>query len=95
MVRIENWSIVEIADPYTAPEARSCALAGEIYGHPHFPDGKNIRTSRIIGVSKEKEIVKCSSRDYVLGEIDPGYEKKYPGARDRILSTIPEVTELQ
>lgn len=64
MVKIENWSVVE----GWRPEGY---LHGKVYGHPNFPDGKVVTTSRI--EASEGRVVTTYSRDYLLGEPDPAY----------------------
>lgn len=72
VVRLEQWSVVgSPQDSHLAPEIRPRMLQGKAYGHPRFPDGREITTSVII--SADGRVVTCSSRKYCLGEMSPGY----------------------
>lgn len=73
MVKLKNWSVCHHpADVYTPPEQRSAHLQGEVYGHPGFPDGEQIVTSRILDTNGR--VVTTRSREYLLdGPPAPGY----------------------
>ena len=77
MVRIENWSVVSNATPYTAPEAILPHLQGNIYGHLNFEEGKFVHTSHIVRVEGRK-IQTWSGHIYLLGKVDPKYKEAYP-----------------
>ena len=84
-MRIENWSLADTSyDPYKAPEQLRPRLAGKVYSHPRFADGEDVITSPIVGVEGDK-VRTLSGSLYELGEVDPSYEKVFPGARDRVL----------
>jgi len=86
-MRLEQWSIVFHGDLYKAPEQRIPRLLGAVYGHPIWPDGSLARTSPIDIVDAETETITTASGSvYELGEVDPAYEEKYPGARERIFA---------
>ena len=71
MIILENWSIgFAEENPYTPPENR-LVLVGEVYGHPEHPDGKIVRTSRIISVCKN--IVNTAHNEYTLGQPSKDY----------------------
>jgi hypothetical protein len=59
-VRIENWEVV------TIPWQSKQYLHGEVYGHPQFPDGHTVTTSRVIDLSDEMAVTK-SGTVYRLG----------------------------
>jgi aspartate 1-decarboxylase len=87
--RLEDWSLVDAPDNgLTAPEIRQRALVGIVTGHPNHDDGKRIRTSAIAGKAGEV-IYTCSGAVYELGEPHPDYEAKFPGARRRVIDSIP------
>lgn len=73
-IRIEQWAVVEDADPYVAPEMRRRYLRGQVFGHPNprHADGKTVTTSRIINVDGRR-VKTNSGSTYVLGEPDPAY----------------------
>lgn len=86
-MRLENWELLTSADEYESPEQRRLALSGDVYGHPVYPDGRRVYTSRIIGLEGESIVTRSGSR-YELGEPHPDYEARYPGARARILVAL-------
>jgi hypothetical protein len=90
-MRIENWAVVfpPSISPYTAPELLKQSLQGEIFGHPKFNDGKFVTTSSIIGKNSRNEILTLSGSTYELGQIDPGYEEKFPNAKNILLNNLP------
>ena len=85
-MRIENWSLcTTLFDPYKPPELHAKKVHGNVYGHPTYPDGEEITTSRIIEVNAATHTVKTVSGSvYELGAVDPGYEEAYPGASVRL-----------
>ena len=72
-VTIQNWQVVVNFTLYTAPELRTVSLKGEVYGHPHKPDGKTVRTSSIQSTSGRRVLTRNTA--YRLGRISPGYRK--------------------
>ena len=70
--KLQNWSIIAAPiSPYTAPEMVPTILAGEIYGHPNFPDGRKVITSQ--AVASKGVIVETENTIYTLGEVDVTY----------------------
>jgi hypothetical protein len=70
-IRLEKWAVVFLnADPYKAPELQQASLMGEAHGHPRFPDGSKITTSRPKSV-EGRRVTTSSGSVYVLGEPDP------------------------
>lgn len=79
---LKNWSITLVnPSPYLAPELRQSALQGEC-------EGKFIKTSGLRGKTEDNHVLTKNST-YILGEIDPLYEKAFPNARERLLSSLP------
>ena len=70
-VKLENWAVVALGSPYTAPEARVQALRGEVYGHPDFSDGDKITTSRVVDIGEG--IAKTKNTKYNLGTPEGDY----------------------
>jgi len=89
-IRIENWAIVTDPDPYVAPELRKHRLCGNVYNYPGREDGQEVTTSSIRDVDKNRGVVICGSREYLLGEPNSDYEKEFPNAKERILSQYRE-----
>lgn len=85
-LRLENWSIgIGGDDIYLAPELQPKYLHGLVYGHPKFNDGEEINTSSIVRIDKDREMVLTySGSEYVLGDIDPEYEKQFPDAKNTL-----------
>ena len=86
-MRIENWSIIGIGDPYLAPELRRIRLMGNVYGHLRHYDGKLIITSTIVG-ELDGDVLTASGSRYVLGSINREYSALYPDAKDRLITSI-------
>lgn len=96
MARLEEWVIAfDQGNPFMAPELCRRFLAGVVFGHCRMPDNRRITTSYIdtctIDPSTDKIVVTTESGSvYELGKIDPGYEKAFPGAEERLRKTIME-----
>lgn len=89
--KLENWYIsVKTSDPYKAPEQGVSVLAGNIYNHPRFEDGKYVTTSPVRGQTEDGDII-TQNTIYTLGTVKDDYEKEFPNARDRLLKTLPKI----
>jgi 7-cyano-7-deazaguanine synthase len=90
MAKINNWSLGgHPTSPYQAPET-NLRLHGVVTGHPNFPDGSEVTTSRIKEVRNGKVYTHTGS-EYELGTVDPEYEKLYPNALHRLLSRAIQI----
>jgi hypothetical protein len=87
MPTLNNWSVAKEQDPYLAPECRRSILQGQVTDHPDFDDGSRIWTSPIIKLHGE-QILTASGSLYTLGTIDPAYEEAFPGARERLFTSL-------
>lgn len=88
--KIDNWVFVHGGgDPYKAPEVGGLFLNGIVTGHPVRPDGNQVTTSAIAGKRGGKVVTK--NTEYELGEARADYEAAYPGARQRLLDSLPEL----
>ena len=63
--RLENWAVVGLGGPYTAPECRVQALRGEVYDHPGFSDGETVTSSELTFL--KGGIAKTKNTKYELG----------------------------
>jgi len=86
---LEKWAMI-MADPFQAPEIATAVLNGLVYGHPRHHDGKRVSTSRVKG-KRDGRVVTFSGSEYILGEVAPNYEKAFPGARERLMKSLPKV----
>lgn len=91
MPRLENWSLVD--EPYSAPEENRIRLAGTVYDREGFQDGEKVITSRPKQVTEDDKVVTFTGSIYELGEVDPEYEKLYPNARERLLSSLKKLSK--
>ena len=74
-IKIRHWSVVgDNSNPYNPPELRTAHLQGNVYGHPRFPDGTQVRTSAIKDVKKRTVFTQSGSK-YVLGNISSRYRE--------------------
>jgi hypothetical protein len=71
-VKLQDWSCW--SDPYAAPEIRTTCLVGRVYGHHREPDGKKVKTSRIVDADG-RLVTTSSGTVYRLGRIDPKYRR--------------------
>ena len=72
---IHQWRVLLKRDSvYQAPELASLRISGFVYGHPKFPDGRGIVTSRIVNVTKRR-VTTLSGSQYFLGRIDLSYRR--------------------
>jgi len=85
IVRIEDWALV----PRSHYPGDLC-LHGVIFGHPKHDDGKQVRTSVIVG-KVGKFIQTAGGSLYELGKVRKEYEQKFPDAFNRIMKCLPEV----
>ena len=93
MVKLENWSIwTPTSEPYQSPETGFAVLKGKAFGHPRFPEGRRVITSKIIG-KRGNNILTFSGSEYVLGAVDVDYAKQYPSAKQELLDSLKEVVE--
>ena len=92
MPRLENWCVTPLAaDPYTPPECQAHGLGGIVTGHPNFADGDSITTSEIKSIKSDADavtVISGNGTEYVLGAVDPAYEKAYPNALRRLIATF-------
>ena len=90
-MKINNWSVCfDGSNPYQAPELQVPRLAGSVENHPRLGKRDDILTSAIIG-KRNGLVVTKSGSEYELGEVDAGYEKEYPNAKERLMKSLAEV----
>lgn len=86
MPKLDKWSVVAHPDdrtPFTPPESVRPCLHGIVTGHPHKEDGTSITTSMIQERLSDGRI-RTENTVYELGDVEPEYEKQFPGAVDRV-----------
>lgn len=73
-VLLQNWFVRyrHLDDFYRAPELNYKVLAGEVYGHPRFPDGKSVKTSSIVAVNGRR-VTTAGGTTYLLGRVQKEY----------------------
>ena len=83
---IRNWMVCKgQPERMTTPESRKPVLRGIVYGHEIYEDGSLVTTSSVKGRIGDRLLV-ASGRLYELGEADPSYEARFPGAKQRVLA---------
>tara|TARA_Y100000310_G_C20029021_1_gene510918 strand:- start:68 stop:373 length:306 start_codon:yes stop_codon:yes gene_type:complete len=81
MIYMDNWSFgfQHCGDPYQPPEVGHQVLQGEVNGHPDFPDGTQIHTSRAIRTevweNNELVVITKSGTEYHLKEKSAEYKE--------------------
>lgn len=88
-MKLDNWALVSIPDPYKPPETMKQYLHGEVSGNPKFVNGSSITTSRFVGITRKdgKYYGRTNSGSlYELGHVNPEYEKTYPDALNRLIN---------
>ena len=93
-MKLDHWSVVSSADPYKAPEQCSSRLRGIVYGNPKFGEGCAVTTSQIVGKRGGKVVTKSGS-EYELGAVDAAYHDAFPGAFNRLLTSLTEINYAQ
>ncbi len=85
MIVLKNWFVKTVTrNVFQARELGASVLNGNVCGHPTFPDGSLISTSRIVGIKDmgdHKEVITKSGSRYSIFPEDvlPDAEKDYPG----------------
>lgn len=88
---IYQWAVVMTDDPYLAPELRKQHINGllESSESDHW-----ITTSSIKGKYGEDCIVTSSGSIYRLMDVREDYGMLFPNARDRLFSTLPDMSDM-
>ena len=87
---LKRWSIASKQNGYMPAELAAYYLHGDVYGDSagRFGDGQSIHTSTIRAVTDHgtHKVVKTKNSAYCIypADIDPEYERIYPGAYGRI-----------
>jgi hypothetical protein len=67
---LEEWSLMQTTDPYTAPELRKVVALGKVYGHPSVTDGSQVTTSTIQVINLDNREIRTLNHTYTLGRPD-------------------------
>ena len=90
MAKLERWSIVNhILDPDVSPVVQEHCLYGIVSGHPSIKDGHIMLTSHITSLEGDLVVTFLGTK-FELGEIDPEYEKEFPGAKEKLFNSLRE-----
>lgn len=91
-IQLDQWFCTPAAeyDPYTPPEKMLSLLAGIATGHPKNPLPHPVTCSPAVG-KRGNLIVTKSGSEYELLEVETGYEAAFPGARERVFASLPEL----
>ena len=86
-MKLSNWALLSNGKTVQAPELSNFRMMGQVYGSGKYPDGTEICTSEILRVKdcgsyKEAETMNSVYRIYEA-EVNPGYEKLFPGSYGR------------
>ena len=75
MTRFENWSFQIDLGQYKSPRFTGSTMyvCGNVYGHDSIPNGRRIKTSRIISLNLKDRIVRTMDGVYRLGRPDRWY----------------------
>lgn len=86
-----DWS--KAPELWTPTDETTQHLNGRIYDDKRFfRDGERVTTSAIKGKRGGKVVTK-SGTEYELLESAEEYEKEFPGARQRLMDSLPEIPE--
>lgn len=87
-MKVEHWSLrSRPMGRIEPPEMPGVCLHGQVIGHPYHIDGKEVLTTAVLNFGLDTVITKSGS-EYELGEVDPAYEKLFPGAEQRLLRAL-------
>lgn len=87
---MKYWSITSNQDGFTPPELLIYRLQGIIYNDSRgaFPDGSRLHTSSIQRITDcgSHKLVETKNTVYMvsLEDVNPDYEKQFPGAYERL-----------
>jgi hypothetical protein len=87
---MKNWSTTSDQDGFKPQEIVRYQLQGRIYGDSsgRFQDGDCIRSSTLQGVFDrgDHKVVITKNTEYAIypADVDPAFEKQFPGAYDRL-----------
>ena len=75
--KLEDWSVVCLDEnPYLAPELKTVKLQGTIFDDNRgFLDGCLVLTSKLVRLNVETKTAQTLNTTYILGNIDPEYDK--------------------
>lgn len=75
MKRFENWSIQVHLGQYRPPRLISSTiyLCGNIYGHEHVPNGRRIKSAKLVEIDIRDRIAHTTDAVYRLGRPDKWY----------------------
>lgn len=66
---LQDWFAVSLqVRTGEGPVSGALALAGQVTGHPHVPDGRVAQTSVIVWLDRKKEWARTWNRIYRLGK---------------------------
>lgn len=85
-VLINEWSVQVRQGETHLPPNQSGRLGGRVYGHPDFPDGSFVTTSRVMS-AEGRQVTTESGTVYRLGEPSKDYLR---WLKDNNLSYDPE-----
>lgn len=86
--KLQHWSLCSRrSGEWLSPDAEGARIFGLVFGHPRHFDGKELLTSPVVKRAANR-IVTRSGSEYALGPIDPAYERRYPGALQRLLARL-------
>ena len=92
MPKLDNWCVTfhpfDRPSAFTPPECVRKCLHGIVTGHHKKADGTSVTTSYIERKTQTNQIVTSSGTIYDLGDVDPEYEKQYPGALETLLRSL-------
>ena len=85
-MRLEYWSVIFAPeDVYLHPTMQRKILHGMVYGSQNFSDGTWINTTELIAVDTDHVAATMSGSKYILGNVDPLYERDFPNAYERLV----------
>jgi hypothetical protein len=86
--QLQHWSLCSRrSGEWQSPDEDGARIFGLVFGHPRHFDGKELLTSPVVKRSANR-IMTRSGSEYALGPIDPAYERRYPGALQRLLARL-------
>lgn len=82
-------SVMQLDDWYRFADERPGCVSGSVSNNPHFEDGSDITTSRIVAFDAENQIICTFSGSlYKIMEPRKDYEAAYPNAKERFFKTL-------
>lgn len=85
---IENWFVTPAQEFLELPR-----LVGNIRNHPFYDYEYSTMISLVLGYDKNRDLLICLNRDYVLGDPSSSFSKELPNFKDQFIKNAINLYE--